>query len=61
MNWEEAYLIRVVLQGAVIAVVSNSISVRVSLVNVVDVWAVILLVQDTCRQNNGNGRNLLVQ
>ena len=46
---EEAYLVRVVFKRAVVTVVTNSISVTVSLVNIVHVGAVVLLVQDTCR------------
>lgn len=44
----DGYLIWVVLQRAVVAVIANTISVRVSLVHVVNIWAIVVFIQDTC-------------
>lgn len=46
---EATHLVRVVLQRAVVTVVTNSIPVGVSLVNVVHVWTVVLLIQNAWR------------
>lgn len=43
---KQAHLVRVVLQRAVVTVVTDSVPVSVSLVSVVHVWAVILLIQN---------------
>lgn len=42
------YLVWVVLKGTVITVISNTIPVCVSLVNIVHIWAVVILIQNTC-------------
>lgn len=44
----DCYLIRVVLQRAVVTMVTNAIPVSISLVNIVNVWAVVVLIQNTC-------------
>lgn len=44
----DCYLIRVVLQRAVVTVVTHPISVSISLVHVVNIWTVVILVQNTC-------------
>lgn len=41
-----SHLVRVVLQWAVVTVVTDSISVTVSLVSVVHIWTVVLLIHD---------------
>lgn len=43
---EAAHLVRVVLQWAVVTVVTDSIPVSVSLVSVVHIWTVVLLIQN---------------
>ena len=43
------YLIRVVHQGTVVAVIAHAIPVCVSLVGVVDVGTIVPLVEDVCR------------
>lgn len=42
------YLIRVVLQRAVVTMVANTVSVCVSLVHVVNIWAIVVFIQNTC-------------
>lgn len=42
------YLIRIVLQGAVVTVVTHTVSVGISLVHVVNIRAVVIFVQDAC-------------
>lgn len=44
----DCYLIRVVLQRAVVTMVTHSIPVSISLVNIVNIWAVVVLIQNTC-------------
>lgn len=44
----DSYLVRVVLQWAVVTMVPNTVSVCVSLVHVVNIWAIVVLIQDTC-------------
>lgn len=44
----DCYLIRVVLQRAVVTMVTHPISVSISLVHVVNIWAVVVLVQNAC-------------
>lgn len=44
----DRYLIRVVLQWAVVTMVPNTVSVCVSLVHVVNIWAIVIFIQDTC-------------
>lgn len=44
----DRYLIRVVLQRAVVTVIADTISVCVPLVHVVDIWAVVVFIQNTC-------------
>lgn len=43
----DSYLIRVVLQRAVVAMVSHPVPVSIPLVHVVNIWAVVVLVQNT--------------
>lgn len=42
------YLIRVVLQRAVVTMVSHPVPVSVSLVSVVNIWTIVVLVQNAC-------------
>lgn len=42
------YLIGIVLQGAVVTVVTHTVSVGISLVHVVNIWAVVVFVQNAC-------------
>lgn len=42
------YLIRIVLQGAVVTVVTHTVSVGISLVHVVNIRAVVVFVQNAC-------------
>lgn len=43
----DSYLIRVVLKRAVVAMVSHPVPVSIPLVHVVNIWAVVVLVQNT--------------
>lgn len=51
MDHEISYLVRVVHQRAVVAVVAHAVPVRVSLVSVVHVRTVVPLVEDVCGQS----------
>lgn len=42
------YLIRVVFQRAVVTMVTHAVPVGVSLIHVINIRAVVVLVQDTC-------------
>lgn len=42
------YLIRVVFQRTVITVVTHAVPVSVSLIHIINIRAVVVLVQDTC-------------
>lgn len=44
----DRYLIGIVLQRAVVTMVPNTVSVCVSLVHVVNIWAIVVFIQDTC-------------
>lgn len=44
----DSYLIRIVLQRAVVTMVPNTVSVCVSLVHVVNIRAIVVFIQDTC-------------
>lgn len=44
----DCYLIRVVLQRAVVTMVTHAVPVSISLVHVVNIWAIVVLVQNTC-------------
>lgn len=46
---EDTNLVRVVLERAVVTVVTNSVSIGVPLVHIVHVRAVVFLIQYTCR------------
>lgn len=53
--WEgPAYLVRVVFQRAVVALIADPVHVGVPLVHVVDVLAVVSFVENTCREQGQN-------
>lgn len=42
------YLIRVVFQRAIVTVVTHTVSVSISLINVINIRAIVVLIQNTC-------------
>lgn len=53
------YLVWVVFQRAVVTLVTNSIEIGVFLVDVVQIWAVVVLIQNTCQTELNNGEDWL--
>lgn len=43
------YLIGIVYQGTIITMITNSISICISLVCVIDIWAVITVIENICQ------------
>lgn len=54
---QASHLVRVVLQWAVVTVVTDSVSITVSLVSVVHIWTVVLLIQDACTNKSQSYTN----